>query len=307
VADKTTIEWTNLPGFGPGASWNPIRGCEWASPGCDNCYARTFAERWRGIPGHAYEQGFDLRLVPELLDQPLRWKRPRGIFTNSMSDLFQRGVPDEFALAVLATMAAARDHVFMTLTKRAARMARFFRALEAVPLAARTESANECFGRVARREGPAGRHTQAGLSFAWTWPLPNAWWGVSVDDRKNGLPRIRQLRLVPAAVRFLSIEPLLEDLGDDLDLSGIDWVIIGGESGPKARSFDLGWARRIVDQAVALDIPVFVKQLGDDPVVTGPRASEGALVNIRTRKAKDMDEWPADLQIREYPKTWRAA
>jgi protein gp37 len=221
MAENSAIEWTD-------ATWNPVRGCIKVSPGCKNCYAETFAERWRGIPGHPYGQGFDLRLVPEKLTEPLKWKTPRRIFVNSMSDLFQDGVPDEFIDRALSVMLEARQHTYQVLTKRAARMAEYFDGWWGV--------------------------TPPSMP-------PHIWLGVSVEDRKYGLPRIEELRKTPAAVRFLSIEPLLEDLGQ-IDLTGIHWVIVGGESGPGARPMREEWVTSLRDQCVAAGVPFFFKQWG---------------------------------------------
>lgn len=219
MSDNSAIEWTD-------ATWNPVRGCVKVSPGCKHCYAETFAERFRGVPGHPYTQGFDLRLVPERLDQPRRWTRPRRIFVNSMSDLFQDGVPLDFIERVFETMAAAPQHTYQVLTKRA-----------------------ESLRDVVLRLPDALR------------ALPQVWLGVSVEDRKYGLPRIEPLRETPAAVRFLSVEPMLEDLGE-LDLSGIHWVIVGGESGPKARPMEKAWVVRVRDQCAEQGVPFFFKQWG---------------------------------------------
>lgn len=222
MSDRTTIEWTRtLPGFS-GATWNPVRGCDPCSPGCKHCYAKTFAERFRGVPSHAYEQGFDLRLVPDKLAEPLRWTCPRLVFVNSMSDLLHPAVCAHYVLDVWEVMRLADWHVFQVLTKRADRLPDL----------------------LARRP-----------------VLPNVWVGVSVENRKHGLPRIDRLRDTPAAVRFLSVEPLLEDLGT-LDLRGIDWVIVGGESGRGARPMHPAWARSIRDQALAAGAAFFFKQWG---------------------------------------------
>jgi len=219
LSEKSKIEWTD-------ATWNPVRGCRKISPGCAHCYAETFAERFRGVPGHAYEQGFDLRLVPEKLREPFTWARPRMVFVNSMSDLFQNGVPDEFVEDVASVMHAADWHTFQVLTKRADRMRDLLRT--------RLRS----YGR--------DRHI---------------WWGVSVENRRHGVPRIQALQDSPAAVRFLSIEPLLEDLGH-LDLHGISWVIVGGESGPGARPMKEEWVISLRDQCAAAGVPFFFKQWG---------------------------------------------
>ena len=219
MSDRSAIEWTD-------ATWNPVRGCVKVSPGCKHCYAETFAERFRGVPGHPFEQGFDLRLVPEKLGEPLRWRARRKIFVNSVSDLFQEGVPTEYIARVGRIMQLADWHIYQVLTKRHERI----------------------------RDLLAGE-------LAWLGRLPHVWFGVSVEDRTHGLPRIDALRATPARVRFLSIEPLLEDLGA-VNLSGIDWVIVGGESGPRARPMDPVWVLCIRDQCRAANVPFFFKQWG---------------------------------------------
>lgn len=216
---NSTIEWTD-------ATWNPVRGCTKISPGCKHCYAEAFAERFRGVKNHPYEQGFDLRLVPDKLTEPLRWRTPKMVFVNSMSDLFQDEVPESYIEAVAKVMLAADWHTFQVLTKRSGRMAKL--------LSTRL------------RFAAAARHI---------------WWGVSVEDKLYGLPRIAELQAAPATVRFLSIEPLLEDLGI-LDLSGIHWVIVGGESGIGARAMKREWVISIRDQCAHSNVPFFFKQWG---------------------------------------------
>jgi protein gp37 len=234
MSDSSKIEWTD-------ATWNPVRGCTKISPGCKHCYAATFAERFRGVIGHPYEQGFDLRLVPEKLQQPLSWTRSRNIFVNSMSDLFQEEIPEAYIERVVNVMLQANWHVFQVLTKRSDRMRSLLQAK---------------FRRAAN--------------------APHIWWGVSVEDRKFGLPRIAHLRETPAAVRFLSIEPLLEDLGS-LDLRGIAWVIVGGESGPGARPMQQSWVQSILNQCERASVPFFFKQWG------GVRKkTKGRVLNGRT-------------------------
>jgi protein gp37 len=219
MSDRTKIEWTD-------ATWNPLRGCTKISPGCLHCYAETFAERFRGVPGHPFELGFDLRLVPEKLADPIRWLKPKKIFVNSMSDLFHEGVPDEYIEKVCRVMLAANWHTYQVLTKRAGRMA-------------------------ALLQTKLRRAAQA----------PHIWWGVSVENRQHGLPRIARLRSASPAAAFLSIEPLLEDLGD-IDLSGVSWVIVGGESGPGARPMDAAWVRSLRAQCQTQKIAFFFKQWG---------------------------------------------
>lgn len=240
MSDNSHIEWTD-------ATWNPIRGCTKVSPGCAHCYAETFAERWRGVPGHAYEFGFDLRLVPDKLQEPLRWKRPRLIFVNSMSDLFHEGVPDDYIVEVARVMSLASWHTFQVLTKRSER-------LRDLLLTKLRDVAS----------------------------LGNIWWGVSVENRKHGLPRIDHLRESPARVRFLSIEPLLEDLGV-INLEKIAWVIVGGESGPRARPMVAEWVTSIRDQCVTSGIPFFFKQWG------GVRKAEAG----RELDGRTWDDMPA--------------
>ena len=219
MSQGSTIEWTD-------ATWNPVRGCTKISPGCAHCYAETFSERFRGVPGHPYEQGFDLRLVPEKLAEPLRWTKPSMIFVNSMSDLFHEKVPDEYIEQVARVMERATWHHFQVLTKRSKRLAELL---------------------------------QTKLRF--TEKCSHIWWGVSVENRKHGLPRVNDLRNSPAGLRFLSIEPLLEDLGR-LNLEGIHWVIVGGESGPGARAMRKEWVLSIRDECSGAGVPFFFKQWG---------------------------------------------
>jgi protein gp37 len=213
----TSIAWTE-------ATWNPVTGCTRVSPGCDHCYAEAFAERWRDVPGHAYEHGFDLQLRPERLEQPLRWRRPRLIFVNSMSDLFHADVPESFFHDVALAIRRAHWHTYQVLTKRAERMERLVTSLF-----------------------PHGMG-------------PNVWLGVSVESPTYH-SRARHLQRTPAHLRFLSCEPLLAPL-PDLPLDGISWVIVGGESGPGARPLQLDWVRDIRDQCRRARVALFVKQLG---------------------------------------------
>jgi protein gp37 len=238
------IEWTD-------ATWNPVRGCTKISPGCKHCYAETFAERFRGVKGHPYEQGFDLRLVPEKLTEPFAWRSPKLVFVNSMSDLFQPGVPDEYVEAVSQVMAIAKWHTYQVLTKRSERLQDLL-------------SRNLQFA--AKQE--------------------NIWWGVSVEDRKYGVTRIDHLRQSPAKVRFLSIEPLLEDLGE-IDLSGISWVIVGGESGPGARLMKREWVVSIRKQCRLQGVAFFFKQWG------GVRKAK----NGRVLDGQTYDEYPRRMNI----------
>lgn len=234
MALGSTIEWTD-------ATWNPVRGCTKISSGCAHCYAETFAERFRGVPGHPYEQGFDLRVVPEKLAEPLKWSKPSMIFVNSMSDLFHEGVSDEYIAAVAHVMARADWHHFQVLTKRAERMRDLLRT-----------------------------------KLRFVQHIRHIWWGVSVENQKQGLPRADYLRDAPVPVRFLSVEPLLEDLGK-LNLEGISWVIVGGESGAGARPMLQEWVISIRDQCSRAKVPFFFKQWG------GVRKSErGRELDFRT-------------------------
>jgi len=219
MAEISHIEWTD-------ATWNPVRGCTKISPGCAHCYAETFAERFRGVPGHPYEQGFDLRLVPERLLDPFRWPKPKMVFVNSMSDLFHEKVPTSYIQAVASVMRDSPWHTYQVLTKRSERLSRMLRT-----------------------------------ELAWAAGPDHIWWGVSVENRKHGLPRLRDLQDSPAKVRFLSIEPLLEDLGE-LSLGGIAWVIVGGESGHGARPMKEEWVLSILQQCRAAAVPFFFKQWG---------------------------------------------
>ena len=214
MSTNSAIEWTD-------STWNPVTGFTKVSPGCKHCYAETFAERWRGISRHPYEQGFDLRFWEDRLELPLSWKKRRMVFVNSMSDLFHEEVPLSFVRKVFRTMEKASWHTFQILTKRSARLAEFAPTLN--------------------------------------WP-PNVWMGVSVETDDH-LRRIGHLQEVPAAVRFLSLEPLLGPIGS-FDLSGIDWVIVGGESGPGARPMDAIWVREIHKHCRRAGVPFFFKQWG---------------------------------------------
>jgi protein gp37 len=265
---RSEIEWTD-------ATWNPVRGCTKISPGCKHCYAETFAERFRGVPGHPYELGFDLRLVPEKLPEPLRWPKPKTIFVNSMSDLFHDNVPDAYIGSVARVMQLADWHTYQVLTKRPERM----------------------------RDLLNGE-----LAFA--AELKHIWWGTSVENRKHGLPRVDVLRGARASTRFLSIEPLLEDLGE-INLGGIGWVIVGGESGPGARPLRKEWVLSLRDQCETAGVPFFFKQWGGmKKALAGrqldgrtydaipERVPNGRLISTRCRleMIEDLPKWEPDLQ-----------
>jgi len=244
MSDNSKIEWTD-------ATWNPVRGCSKVSAGCLHCYAETFAERFRGVQGHPFEFGFDLRLVPSKLGDPIRWSKPKKIFVNSMSDLFHEDVPDEYIEKVCRVMLAAKWHTYQVLTKRADRMMALLQNKLCAAAAA-----------------------------------PHIWWGVSVENRQHGLPRIEKLRNAKPKVAFLSIEPLLEELGH-LNLSDIHWVIVGGESGPGARPMSEEWVVNIRSQCQRAGVPFFFKQWG------GVRKSQAG----RTLEGKTYDEFPKMQRI----------
>ena len=240
MAARSDIEWTE-------ATWNPVTGCTKVSPGCAHCYAETFAERFRGVPGHPYEQGFDLKLWPERLDLPLRWRRPRLIFVNSMSDLFHPDVPDDFISAVFETMLLGSHHIYQVLTKRPERV--------------------------------------AALSSRLPWPK-NVWLGTSVENQRFS-SRIDHIARTSAAVKFISCEPLLGPL--NLKMEGLDWIIVGGESGPRARRMEPAWARSIRDQCQSAGVPFFFKQWGayDDAGVRRGKKACGRVLDGRI-----WDEFP---------------
>ena len=242
MAQQSPIEWTE-------ATWNPVTGCDKVSPGCAHCYAETFAERFRGVPGHPYERGFDLQLRPERLEQPLAWRKPRVIFVNSMSDLFHERIPEEYVASVFDVMQQASWHTFQILTKRSERL--------------------------------------ADLADRLPWPN-NVWMGVSIENQR-WTTRIDALRRVPAAIRFLSCEPLLGPL--QLDLTGIHWVIVGGESGHGARPMQPAWAHGIRAQCEEQRVAFFFKQWGAHNEA-GLRVGKGKAGRVlRGRTWDGMPKW----------------
>lgn len=231
MASSTQIEWTD-------ATWNPVTGCTKITPGCDFCYAERFSERFRGVVGHPFENGFDLKLRPERLGQPLAWRKPRRIFVNSMSDLFHKKIPRTFIDSVFDTMEAADWHTFQVLTKRSPPMARYLR------------------NRYGAGKAPS-----------------HIWLGVSVEDAKNAI-RVKHLSTAAASVKFVSFEPLLASIGK-IDLTGIDWAIVGGESGPRARPMVEAWAIEIRDQCRLANVAFFFKQWGGVRPKSGGRLLRG--------------------------------
>lgn len=244
MAESTQIEWTD-------ATWNPVTGCSKITAGCDFCYAERFSERFRGVNGHPFENGFDLTVRPMRLKQPLQWRRPRRIFVNSMSDLFHKKIPARFVDAVFDTMEEAHWHTYQVLTKRSSLLVRYLRRR---------------YG-----EGRAPAHI---------------WLGVSVEDRRNAV-RLAHLKVAQASVKFVSFEPLLAPVGD-IDLRGIDWAIVGGESGPGARPMAKAWAVEIHDQCKRDKVAFFFKQWG------GVRAKSGG----RLLNGREWNEYPkAEKQL----------
>lgn len=289
---STGIEWTDT-------TWNPVTGCDRVSPGCDHCYALTMAKRLKAMGNPRYQTdgdprtsgpGFGVAMHPDVIDKPLRWRKPRRVFVNSMSDLFHPKVTDEFIARVFAVMGLARRHTFQVLTKRPKRMRSLLRS-DAFRFAVDAAAIDIIVATDWAR---------------FPWPLPNVWLGTSVEDQQRANERIPALLDTPAAVRFLSCEPLLGpvDLCRCIDPNercplgvegGIGWVIVGGESGPGARSMDLNWARSLVDQCTDVDVPVFVKQLGSKPTYYGDRIRQDH------GKGGDPGQWPSFLRRREFP------
>jgi len=321
----TKIEWTD-------ATWNPVTGCSKVSPGCARCYAEALSRRFgmTRLPWTPANAAENVVLHPERLGAPLRWRKPRRVFVNSMSDLFHEQVPDEFIDRVFAVMAIcggesyrcrgtrcehtlessgcgshndgvrAPIHTFQILTKRPERMRDYLRA--------RTEWRQPIFDALNDPEWPVRFEEPEYIAANAGWPLPNVWLGVSVENQRWADERIPLLLDTPAVVRFVSCEPLLSgvDLGlytnlnlglyTNLNLNPVkpivpagawlprlDWVIVGGESGPRARPFDLAWARSLRDQCAVAGVPFFMKQLGG------------------LRPGARLDDLPPDLRIREYP------
>lgn len=341
MSDQTSIAWTS-------ATWNPVRGCAPVSPGCANCYAARMASRFAG-PGQPY-QGLAsggrwygaARFVPEMLDLPLRWRKPRRVFVNSMSDLFHDDITDAQIAAVFGVMAAAPQHTFQILTKRPARMVEWFRWIgRAVGTDATTGE------RVAVATDPfigceicAARHARIPpkqIDHPRAWPLHNVWIGVSAEDQARADERIPLLLQTPAAVRFVSCEPLLGEVRfvGPAGAGRIDWVIVGGESGPRARPCSVSWVRSIVGQCKTAGVPVFIKQLGanaidsslrdvwchgehhytrapGDPLLAEATGRPGYEVTdhrlsrlLRDPSGADPSEWPSDLRVRDWPREAR--
>lgn len=333
MAENSGIEWTHLPGF-KSATWNPIAGCTPISPGCAHCYAETMAARLKAMaladiaagkdPGRKrhYIDAIDdkgrwsgkLIPVPEALADPLSWRKPRTVFVNSMSDLFHESIPDDFIDQVFAVMALCGQHIFQVLTKRAERLPRYFSR----------DRSNLIYQAVQQL---AEQHGIDDYLFD-DWPWPHVWLGVSAENQQRADERIPWLLKTPAAVRFVSAEPLLgpidmfsvgplrwdvlrgwkpEDEGypEGANTSALDWLIVGGESGPGARACNVAWVRSIVRQCGAAGVPCFVKQVGSNPWLEPgeleERRRQPGYVPLRDKKGGDPSEWPEDLRVRQFP------
>ena len=289
MSDKTKIEWTD-------ATWNPVTGCTKVSTGCDHCYAETIATRFFGTP--LYPNGFEVTLRPERLDQPIRWKRPRRIFVNSMSDLFHTDVPDDYIAKVFAVMAIASRHTFQVLTKRHGRMKALL-------------NSRDFYATVRGHLRNTYGFSEVDAFGTDLFPLFNAWLGVSVEDQRTADLRIPALLDTPAAVRWLSCEPLLGRtwltglLPSDSEVLSplgshrrptVDWVVVGGESGPNARPMHPSWALSLRDQCVAASVPFLFKQWGEWKPTE--RLGAGVLDDPREAYAEVVDD--GKLQFIEW-------
>lgn len=321
---ETKIEWTD-------STWNPLRGCSRVSEGCRNCYAENMAARFSGkviktddsgtyedpLPYHGLATMTSdgprwtgkVVLVKNKLSDPLRWKRPRRIFVNSMSDLFHESVPDEWIDQIFAVMALSPQHTFQVLTKRADRMHEYF---------GDSGYGGERWTKVWNARLPMCGKPVPPMP----WPLSNVHLGVSVENQEAADERIPLLFATPAPIRWISAEPLLEEINirswllRSADLN-IDWAVVGGESGPGARNFNLEWAGSLIEQARNANVPIFVKQMGSRPRVSNAnlfdwplttmlygegQEAAGARVAFANKKGGDMSEWPESLRVREFPK-----
>jgi protein gp37 len=340
MSTGTKIEWTDT-------TWNPIVGCSKISPGCANCYAATMAKRLAAMGQKQYAGLTDERgnwtgkvnFVESSLNHPLHWRKPRRVFVCSMSDLFHESVPFEWIDRVFAVMAMCPQHQFQVLTKRPERMAEYLNGIEsddgllnACDGGYRLGSAAGCLLDAIRHCGNKAIHEFIDDTHGVQeddfgndreikdrrWPLPNVWLGTSVENQEQADARIPHLLRCPAAVRWLSCEPLLGPIdlsaffgGEYMALDGaqpnynfgISWVVIGGESGHGARPCDIQWIRDIVLQCGVTDVPVFVKQLGAEPRETQVgRTGRWSLRTLADPKGGRMDEWPEDLRVREWPR-----
>jgi protein gp37 len=333
---QTSIEWTEQ-------TWNPVTGCSKVSPGCAHCYAEAVAERfwakrylpvlrardWNVQPPRDIftpREFTDVQCHPERLDEPLRWRKPRRVFVNSMSDLFHEAVPDRFIAAVFGVMAAAPQHTYQVLTKRPARMRAWFDWIAPQD----PEPWTEAHWQALALDESGVIHQRSGGDSNRPWPLPNVWVGVSVENQHFAGERIPLLLETPAAMRFVSYEPalgavnfrqidigdgLIDALGGTIGVEGrgraacerLDWLIVGGESGTKARPCKVEWVRSAVRQCREAGVACFVKQLGANPVTNGdpshadPRLRGTLPLDLRHPKGADITEWFADLRVRDWP------
>jgi protein gp37 len=307
MATNTAIEWTHRPGT-IAATLNPTTGCDKISAGCDNCYALTMAKRLKGMGQAKYQHdghpvtsgpGFGLTVHPDVLVEPLRWRDPRTVFVNSMSDLFHAKVPVEFIHRFWAVMAATPQHTYQILSKRPERMGRILTDLCECPSGGHQPGVHfrSFMDWAATPHSPTYVPGVKSTYHTAPWPLDNVWLGTSIELDKH-VARADRLRETPAAVRFISAEPLLGPL-PSLDLTGIDWLILGAESGPGSREVDLGWFRELIAMARAAGTAIFVKQMGSrwaaDMSVAGQSLAR------TDKKGGDWKFWPDDLKIREYP------
>lgn len=324
MAQKSNIEWTER-------TWNPIRGCSKISAGCENCYAMHVAARFSG-PGQPYEYlakrnpvnwTGELRIIEPALHEPLRRRKPTMYFVNSMSDLFHERMPPQWIDAIFTIMALTPQHTYQVLTKRSEQMRAYFSVLGEQMRTYLAEDPATRIYRLASRwldEGENGclgsywnlahellaTDTAGGPRYQntfWALPLDNVWLGVSVEKQAAADLRIPDLLRTPAAVRFLSCEPLLGPLWLERWLDELDWVIVGGESaqGNRLRWCNVEWIRSIVEQCQAAKVPVFVKQLGSG-CYTGEDEGTHYLLPLKDRKGGDPDEWPEDLRVRQFPR-----
>lgn len=342
MGDKTKIQWTD-------ATWNPVTGCSRVSPGCEHCFAERQAlgrlkgkKGYPGLPWTKVNAPTNVVLHPDRFEIPLRAKRPRKYFVNTMSDLLHEQVPNEYIAALFGVMAATPRHTYQILTKRPERMIDWFRWVVEQDSGVRRGEAFTTPGRLEccwqalahevehHEKGDSGPlHVEHSADPSGPWPLPNVHLGISAEDQKRLDERAPDLLATPAAVRFVSAEPLLEPLSftwlpvhdgnvnalrgsrsDDFETCGVprtetsrlDWVIVGGESGPGARPMDIAWARDIIRQCSEAGVAVFVKQLGANVFDSGRTArGESETVHLQDPKGGDMDEWPEDLRVREMP------
>lgn len=298
---STGIQWTD-------ETWNPIRGCSRVSAGCENCYAEKVAQRFRG-PGQPYEGLVNrhgawngtIKVVEDKMQVPLRWTKPRRVFVNSMSDLFHENISPSVVGHIFLTMALANRHIFQVLTKRPTIMREFingWREVDVAPL-------------------------HAWIRGGGAWPPANVHLGVSVEDQATADERIPRLLDTPAAVRWVSYEPAIgpierwrgpsNDMGEprvdwlrgwdgcEPSIPGLDWIVVGGESGPGARPCNLEWISNTVEACKEAGVPVFVKQIGSHPVMETPLIKGLLPVAHSDRKGGDMEDWPAEIRVREYP------